>query len=925
VDHGYVIRHFGDYEIQKELGRGGMGVVYQARQTSLNRPVALKMLKAGVLADRAELRRFQNEAEAVALLDHPGIVPLYEVGEQDGQKYFSMKLVAGCNLGETLARFMDDPRTAAAVVAETAEAVHHAHMRGVLHRDLKPANILIDSEDRPHVTDFGLAKRIEAGVDFTASGAILGTPAYMSPEQASPRRGNITIATDVYGLGAVLYALVTGKAPFGGDSAIETLDAVRNREPEPPSKLNARVPRDLDNICLKCLEKDPRRRYASAQALSDDLRAWLGSRPISARHIGLAERAWLWSRRRPAIAVLSAGVLLATIGGAAATIAVQASSNRALASKNVALIAAIRREAAATAGTTRALQMTQAAEATARVEAENAQAVNEFLAHDLLEQAEPANNAVENKVTLREVLDRAAAKVGARFTGRPDLEASLRSTIANTYESLGSWDRAEAQWRAVLTIESLRQPGSAAETKARMALGHALDSLSRSAEAIPLLERSAADLRRMLGPEHPDTLAADNFLGLGYLSVDRFADGIALLQKTRNARERTLGLDHPDTLASRNNLGNAYRYAGRDFDAMTLYEETLKLKRLKLGADHPNTLTVEADLADVLASLGQMERAIALHEDVLNRERRTIGADHPNTLITSINLCAAYAHAGRPSDAIALGQETLKIIEPKLGQDHQLSLTCRSNLAFAYSKAARLGQAIAMYKSTIDLMNLSLGPDHYHTLIVRGSLASVYRDAGRIEESIASHRQIVKLMESKIGVDHPYTINSRNELARACEADRRWAVAEPIWRDSLRRRRKVEKPDSEGLAVDLAGLGNNLLRQSKWSESEPFLRECLAIREKIIPDNWRRFNAMSMLGGALLGLRRYAEAEPLLLGGYDGIQARQSAIAPESQGAVSDAASRVVRLYDDWGRPEKARAWKTKRGLMDLPAAVFAR
>ena len=245
LPRGTTVRYFGDYEVLSELGRGGMGVVYKARQVSLNRPVALKMIKAGVLADDADLQRFQNEAEAVALLDHPGIVPVYEVGDHDGQRYFSMKLVKGGNLAEKLAPFKDDPKAAATLLAEAAEAVHHAHMRGILHRDLKPANILVDTEGHPHVTDFGLAKRVEADIEMTASGAILGTPAYMSPEQALGHRGTITTATDIYGLGAILYALLTSKAPFGGDSVMETLDAVRNQPPEPPTKFNAHTPATL--------------------------------------------------------------------------------------------------------------------------------------------------------------------------------------------------------------------------------------------------------------------------------------------------------------------------------------------------------------------------------------------------------------------------------------------------------------------------------------------------------------------------------------------------------------------------------------------------------------------------------------------------------------------------------------------------------
>ena len=311
LPRGTTVRYFGDYELQQVLGRGGMGVVYKARQVSLNRAVALKMIKAGVLAGDAELQRFQNEAEAVALLDHAGIVPVYEVGEHDGQRYFSMKLVEGGNLADQLQRFKTNPRAAATLLAETAEAVHHAHMRGILHRDLKPANILIDADGHPHVTDFGLAKRVEGDVDMTQSGAILGTPAYMSPEQASGRRGTITTATDIYGLGAILYALLTGQAPFAGESVIETLDAVRTRPPESPTKLDAHIPLDLETICLKCLEKDPRRRYASAHELAADLNNWLDSRPIAARRVGAAERAWLWCKRKPAIAALAASVVLA--------------------------------------------------------------------------------------------------------------------------------------------------------------------------------------------------------------------------------------------------------------------------------------------------------------------------------------------------------------------------------------------------------------------------------------------------------------------------------------------------------------------------------------------------------------------------------------------------------------------------------------
>ncbi|MCY2963903.1 MAG: serine/threonine protein kinase [Planctomycetota bacterium] len=311
-----VVHYFGDYEIQKELGRGGMGVVYKARQVSLNRSVALKMIKAGLLADNDELRRFQNEAEAVALLNHPGVVAIYEVGTHEGQRFFTMKLIEGGNLADKIAHFKENPKAVAALVAETADAVHHAHLRGILHRDLKPANILVDLAGHPHVTDFGLAKRVEGDSELTQSGAILGTPAYMSPEQASGRRGAITTATDVYGLGAILYALLTGQAPFVGDSMIETLDAVRTQPPKPPTKLNGKVPRDLELICLKCLEKNPATRYPTVAALADDLRHFTVGEPVSVRAAGVVERIAKWASRKPTLAAAYAlGLLAALLGG----------------------------------------------------------------------------------------------------------------------------------------------------------------------------------------------------------------------------------------------------------------------------------------------------------------------------------------------------------------------------------------------------------------------------------------------------------------------------------------------------------------------------------------------------------------------------------------------------------------------------------
>jgi hypothetical protein len=304
------------YEIIGELGRGGMGVVYHALQVKLNRPVALKMVLTGVHASKAELARFRAEAEAIARLQHPNIVQIYEVGEADGRSYFSLEFVDGGNLEDKMGGTPQPPRRAAQIVETLARAVEAAHQKGIVHRDLKPANVLMMADGTLKITDFGLAKCIDdgGGSGKTRTGDIMGTPSYMAPEQAAGRIKDIGPATDVWALGTILYDLLTGRPPFQAVSMLETLEQVRSQDPIPPRELQMKLHYDLNTICLKCLEKEPTKRYASAVALADDLHRFLEGEPIRARPVGSLERGWRWCARNPVVAGLLAVLSLALVG-----------------------------------------------------------------------------------------------------------------------------------------------------------------------------------------------------------------------------------------------------------------------------------------------------------------------------------------------------------------------------------------------------------------------------------------------------------------------------------------------------------------------------------------------------------------------------------------------------------------------------------
>jgi eukaryotic-like serine/threonine-protein kinase len=600
ADGGSIEHHVVDalsragYEVTGEFGRGGMGIVYEARQIALGRVVALKVLKSGLFATDDECRRFLNEAEAVARLDHPAIVPIFEVRRSRGLHFFSMRRVGGSSLDQRLRQGPIDQREAADLVTRVARAVDEAHRHGILHRDIKPANILVDEAGAPFLTDFGLARRLDGGgADATRTGAMLGTPSYMSPEQVEGRFSDLTTATDVFGLGGVLYAALTGRAPHTGSSVADTLDRVRTITPEAPSRINRLVSRDLESVCLKCLEKDPQRRYASARELADDLDRWIAGKPTLARPVSALARGRMWARRHPLPAALVSALIAAVLLGLAGIGWQWREADR---------------------------------------QRLHAQRLLDYLSNRLLAQASTEANPQGANVTVREILDRQASRIGGEFQDEPGFEAPLRETIGNTYHSLGLLDPAEKQLRRALElINGLEGANSLASIRIATRLGRVVGDKGGLVEGERLLSQTRESAIKTLGPDDPATLEATARLGTIYLAQHRTKEAEPLLRGVLEARRRVLPTEHPDTLQSINDLCRlAVEIKRFDVAAPLAYEYEHGI-RCARGPNHPDNVTALANRGLICRLQGKLAEALPFHEKAAQEAKRILGPTHPAT------------------------------------------------------------------------------------------------------------------------------------------------------------------------------------------------------------------------------------------------------------------------------------------------------
>jgi serine/threonine-protein kinase len=827
-------RSFGDYEVLEDLARGGMGVVYRARQRCLNRLVALKVIRAGEWASAEEVRRFRNEAETVALLDHPHVVPVYEVGEQAGHLYFSMKLVEGGSLAQHLDRYRDDPKAAARLLATVARAVHHAHQRGVLHRDLKPSNVLLDEQCQPHVTDFGLARRVEADSSLTQSGAIVGTPSYLAPEQTTGQKGAMTTATDVYGLGAVLYALLTGRPPFQAENVLETLVQVREREPQPPRTANRRVDRDLETICLKCLAKEPQRRYASALALAEDLDRFLAGKPIQARPVGPWERGIKWARRRP-LAVAVGGLVLAVLllGGA---ILVREAWQRAAVERAVETALECADLLREQERYQEALEILTVAEG--QLEGRQLGALRERIRLrkrdvDVLMRLEEAR--LHPSAGSKEGFDFAGADrvyseaftwYGLDVTAQDPEEAARRvrasAVCTRLIAALDNWafmrdklrEGGGARLRVVADLADddswRRQMRGAAGRRDRAALERLAEegALRQPPTNLVLLAgalrvakggESAERLLRRAQAKHPEDFWI-NFTLAATLAAKARSDPAERARFLQTA----LAL-RPHSPAAYINLGNALKDQGKFAEAEAKYRRAIELR--------PDFAAAYANLGIALDDQGKPVEAEAAY-------RRAIELK-PDYAVAYYNLGIGLQDQGKSAEAEAVYRKALQL-KPDAPQVH-------THLGVALRSQRKLTEAEAAHRKAIELK-----PDYADA---HSNLGAVLSDQGKLPDAVAAYRKAIELQPNDATANYNLasTLQKQHKLAEAVVACQKAIAIRPRW----------------ALAFNKLGLIHQ--DQRKFPEAEAAFRKAIAHKADFAM-------AYNNLGTVLIDQRKSEEA-----------------------------------------------------------------
>ncbi len=676
----------GRYRILSLLGEGGMGAVYEAEQEHPQRTVALKVIRAGY-ATAEMLRRFENETQALGRLQHPGIAQIYDAGTAETpfgyQPYFAMELVHGQTLLTYCETHQLNPRQRLELVAKICDAVQHAHQRGLIHRDLKPANILVDEAGQPRILDFGVARLTDSDAHATRQtdiGQLVGTLAYMSPEQVLGDPAEIDTRSDVYALGIILYELLAGKLPYTiGRQLHDAVRVIREEEPARLSSVHRTYRGDVETIVARALEKDKSRRYASAAELAADIRRYLHHEPIVARPPSTTYQLQKFARRNRALVAGVAAVLVVLVLGIAAS-------------------------------TWEAVQARRA-QKQAQQQAAISQAVNDFLQKDLLGQASAFNQPDPN-ITVRTVLDRAAKNIQGKFNQQPEVEAAIRDTIGNAYYDLGLSAQAQEQLQPALAL-GRRVPG----TQNPKALAILFDDVARVdteqgkyGEAEKLLSEAIESDRRVLGQQHPETLQAMGLLGKTYSDEGKNQQAETLLQQTVDLDRRVLGTADRGTVITMGYLVGVYSDEAKYTQAESLAGQLLQIDRQRSRANDPFTLSHMNELAAIYLQEGKYSQAEAMLRETLEMQRRLFGPEHPNTLTLETNLAACYLAEGKYAQAETLVKPALGIERRLKGRGHRDTAILTHILLKTYAAEGKYAEAEELCREAIpDFQDNSVG------------------------------------------------------------------------------------------------------------------------------------------------------------------------------------------------------------------------
>jgi eukaryotic-like serine/threonine-protein kinase len=887
TDTGSMPSTIGRYRILRLLGEGGMGAVYEAEQESPHRIVALKVIRAGYTSVEM-LRRFENETEALGRLQHPGIAQIYDAGTADTpfgqQPYLAMELVRG----ETLFAWCDahklNVRQRLELVAKICDAVQHAHQKGLIHRDLKPANILVGEDGQPKILDFGVARLTDSDAQATRQtdvGQLIGTLAYMSPEQVLGDPAEIDTRSDVYALGVILYELLAGKAPYEiGRQIHEAVRAIREEEPTSLGAMNRTYRGDIETIVGKALEKDKTRRYGSAAELAADIRRHLQDEPIVARPPSTTYQIRKFARRNKAL-----------VTGVAAVVVVLA--------------------VGVVASTWEAVQARRA-EKKAQQETAIAQAVNDFLQNDLLGLASDYRRAGQGAQSdphirvLQTVLDRAAQQIQDNFDKVPEVEASIRRTIGNSYSNLGLYPQARQQLEAALALSRRTLGNEDAKTLAIMAdLGWVAGEQGHYSEAEKLVSEALDEDRRTLGRQNPQTLLAMGRLAGIYTWEGKYPQAEALDRQTLGIQHRVLGPEDSATLQTMGNLALVYMWEGKYLQAEALFQQVIEADRRVLGPENPQTLTWMGDLATVYDEEGKDAQAEPLDRQVLEIERRVLGPEHPDTLMRMGNLAIVYWSEGKYGQAEALMRQTLVLYRRTLGPEHPETVRIMGDLAGIYVDEGRYSAAESPLTQVLEIRRRLLGPDHRSTLLTMGNLAELYADEGKCAQAQALFQKDVQADRRVLGPQHPLTAFVEWQMAIMYQKEGRYSKAVTYGEQAVAGQRHALGAQNPYSVTSEADLAIAYLAQGKLADAEPLAREAFEAEKaqsQFPPDDWPHFYAAAVLGETLTREKKNAAANPLILSGYQGMVARKDRISAEDRWRLTMTYHWVVEMNRGRGR-----------------------